>query len=61
MKAKIILHIEGDKEAIENVYFEITHGNSMEATYSEYKNHKMIETKAKIYKTELKEEKSDGN
>ena len=56
MKAKIILHIEGNKEAIENIYFEITHGDSMEATYSEYKNHKIIETKAKVYKMELKED-----
>jgi hypothetical protein len=57
MKAKIILHIEGDEEAIKCVYFEITHGHSMEATYGEFKNHKLIETQAKVYKTELKEEK----
>ena len=56
MKAKIILYIEGDKEAIKNVYFEITHGHSMEATYVEWQNNKSIETQAKVYKTELKEE-----
>uniref|UniRef100_A0A6M3KCP8 Uncharacterized protein n=1 Tax=viral metagenome TaxID=1070528 RepID=A0A6M3KCP8_9ZZZZ len=61
MRAKIILHIEGNKEAIETVYFEITHGNSMKAAYSEYKNHKMIETKAEVYRTELEEVKSDGS
>lgn len=53
MKAKIILHIEGDKEAIKNVYFEITHGHSIKATYGEFKNHKMIETEAEVYKTEI--------
>jgi len=58
MKAKIILYIEGDREAIKNVYFEITHGHSMEATYcGEWKNHKSIEIQAKVYKTELKEVK----
>jgi len=55
MKAKIILYIEGDREAIKNVYFEITHGNSMKATYAEWKKNKLIETQAKVYKTELKE------
>ena len=61
MKAKIILHIEGDKEAIEGIYFEIIHGHSMEATYGIYANGKFNETKAKVYKTELKEAKSDGS
>ena len=61
MRAKIILYIEGDKEAIENIYYEIIHGDSMKATYADYKNHKMIERKAKVYKTELEEAKSDGS
>jgi len=54
MKAKIILNIKGDKEAIKGIYFEITHGHSMKATYVNYENHKPIEIKAEVYKTELK-------
>ena len=61
MRAKIILYIEGDKEAIENIYYEIVHGDSMKATYTEFNHRKTIETKAKVYKTELEEVKSDGN
>ena len=56
MKAKIILYVEGDKEVIKNIYLEITRGDSMKATYGEWKNHDFIETQAKVYKTELKEE-----
>jgi len=61
MKAKIILYLEGDKEAIGGIYFEIIHGHSMEVTYNQYIGRKMIEIKAKVYKTELKEAKSDGS
>ena len=53
MKAKITLHFKGDREAIKCIYFEITHGDSMKANYTEYKNNKIIETEGEIYKTEL--------
>ena len=55
MRAKIILYVKGDEEAIKGIYFEITHGHSMKATYVKYENHKEIEIKAEVYKTELKE------
>jgi len=49
MKAKITLHLKGDREAIKCIYFEITHGDSMKANYTEYKNNKIIETEGEIY------------
>jgi len=56
---KIDIFEDDYKEAIEGVYFEIIHGDSMEATYDKYIHGKIVEMKAKVYKTELKEASQD--
>jgi len=62
VKAKIILYIEGDKEAIDNVYFEITHNSAVtdRVTYWKKTGYRQYDDiSAIVSRTKIEEIKSE--